>query len=232
MANEGNAYLGSERAQHGVNDYSADDFHIQQALNELSTATLVKIVKAPYDENGNDITPGDPVPIGYIDVLPLVNQLDGYGNPTQHQTVHRLKYHRYQGGYGAFITDPKIGDVGKMVVADRDTSVVRKTGTQGNPGSRRKFDKADGTYFGQAVAGAPTQYFSWLSQGFKLVDAFGNTLLGTNKGVYINGALITLAGDVIAKNGVSLENHTHPQPPDSHGDTEQDTNPPNPGTPP
>lgn len=203
------SYLGAADAGDLSSDYNAREFVIQQALAQISTATLVKIVKAPYDKNGNKIAPGTAGPIGFVDVQPLVNQLDGYGQATPHGKVFRLSYMRYQSGNGAFITDPVVGDVGKFVIADRDTSVVRATGAQANPGSRRKFDKADGTFIGCTIGGKPSQFFSFLEKGFNVTDAFGNTMIGTKDGVLINGCLIKLNGDVVTKHGTSLDLHVN-----------------------
>lgn len=212
------AYQGAQDQSSNVTHWSALSFLIQQALAQISTASVVKIVKAPYDASGNTITPGSPVAIGYVDVQPLVNQLDGYGNATPHGTVYRLSYHRNQGGNGAFISDPVSGDIGKMIIGDRDSSVVRATNAQGNPGSGRKFDKADGTYFGQTQAGAPIQYFSFTANGLNITDKNGNVISSNGSGpltitapngCVVNGVTISSSGDVIAKNGVSLENHVH-----------------------
>jgi len=227
---EDQAYKGNASSGNGGNDFNALDFMIQQALVALSTATYVQIVTPPYDASGAAIEAGTAGPIGFVDVQPLVNQLDGYGKAVPHGTVYRLKYHRYGSGSGAFIADPVKDDIGIMVVSDRDLSVVKSTEAQGNPGSRRMMDKADGTYFGCPIQGTPSQFFAWLSEGFKLVDAFGNTIIGTSNGVEINGALIDQNGDVITKKGVDLDNHTHNQGVDSHGDTEQPTDPPNTGS--
>ena len=206
MSNSG---VGAADVGTAVHEYNTRDFQIQQALASIRVAVPVEIVRAPYDANGNTIPPGTAGPIGYVDVHPLVNQLDGDGNATPHGTVYRVSYVRNQGGNGAIINDPTVGDIGQLVVHDRDTSVVRSTNAQANPGSRRKFDLADGVYHGQPQAGAPKQYLAFLEKGFNFVDAWGNTLVGTANGVVINGATITLAGDVIAKNKVSLENHVH-----------------------
>lgn len=203
------ARRGQQDAGSSPSEYNALNFMIDRRLAELSTATVVRIVKAPYDQNGNPITPGAAVAIGYVDVLPLVNQVDGNGNPTPHQTVHRLSYHRYQGGHGAFISDPVAGDIGKMVVADRDTSQVRATGEQGNPGSGRRFDKADGTFFGCTSKGQPTQYFAFLEQGFKIADSHGNVITSGATGVTINGFLIKQNGDVVTQHGTDLDTHVH-----------------------
>lgn len=205
------AYQGAQDPGSDAAEYNSHDFFVRQMVNSINTAKLVKIVRPPYDKDGNDIDPGSPVPVGYVDVLPLVNQIDGYGNATPHETVYRLSYHRYQGGIGAFISDPVKDDIGKMVIADRDTSSVRATDGQANPGSRRRFDMADGTYFGCTQGDAPNQYFSWTSTGFKIADKNGNIIIGGPSGVTINGVLITLAGDVVTKHGTDLDTHVHTQ---------------------
>lgn len=206
----GNVYIGSQDQSTTASDYNARDYHIQQRISEISTATLVQVVRAPYDSSGKAITPGSPVPVGFIDVQPLVNQVDGQNQATPHKTVYKLSYFRYESGNGAFINDPVVGDQGKMVSADRDTSGVKTTKAQGNPGSGRRFDLADGTYFGLTQSKtAPKQYFAWLASGFNLKDSFGNTMVGTAQGVLINGCLIKLNGDVVTKHGTDLDTHVH-----------------------
>jgi hypothetical protein len=204
------ADLGYADSSTNLTDHAALSFLIRQILGESSIGTVVTVVKAPYDRSGNSITPGSAVPIGFIDVQPLVNQVNGDGSANPHGTVYQLSYHRPQGGNGAFISDPVIGDQGHMLVADRDTSVVKQTNAQGNPGSNRRFDKADGTYMGATQgATAPTQWFSFLAKGFNLTDAYGNTLIGTAAGVLINGCLINQMGDVVTKHGTSLDHHVN-----------------------
>ena len=210
MSDSGNYNTGAAGPDTASSWYNALRFIVRQELARINTGVLVKIVKAPYDEQGNPIPAGSAVPIGYVDVQPLVNQIDGSGNATPHGTVYHLKYHRPQGGNGAFISDPVLGDQGKMVCADRDTSSVRATNAQANPGSRRKFDMADGTYFGSTQgSAAPTQWFAFLAKGIDCKDAWGNTLQGTENGWVLNGATITQAGDVVTKHGTSLDKHVN-----------------------
>lgn len=184
------AYEGMERPGNSSNDSNVHEFLIDRRLNDISTATLVKIVKAPYDKDGNTIPAGTPGVPGFVDVVPLVNQLDGYGNSIPHDTVFRLAYHRFEGGAGAIICDPGEGDIGKMVVADRDTSSVRRTGEQSDPGSRRKFSKADGTFFGKTQSKTPpNQYVTFTANGVIIADKNGNKI------EMMNG-LITITGNV------------------------------------
>lgn len=220
-------YLGTQDQGTDASEYNARTYHIQQEINKVNTATLVKIVRAPYDKDGKDIDPGSVVPVGYVDVQPLVNQLDGRGQATPHGTVYRLSYHRFQGGLNAIIADPAKDDIGKMVVADRDTSSVRATNDVANPGSRRKFDKADGTFFGSTQQKVkPEQYVAFTKDGMILrdksnnkvtldptgihmADKFGNTFTMKADGVFINGAKITIEGDVVTAHGTSLDHHVN-----------------------
>lgn len=213
------AYQGAQDQGTNGTDFNSLVFLIHQELAKISTASVVKIVKGPYDKDGNDIPPGAVGAIGYVDVQPLVNQIDGYGNAMPHGTVHRLSYHRSQGGGNAVINDPKVGDIGKMVVGDRDSSVVRATNAQGNPGSRRKLDKADGTYMGTTQAGDPTQWFTFTADGIEIHDKNDNVIVMGPDGVKINGALINKEGDVLTKRGVSLDHHIHDGVQPGGGDT-------------
>lgn len=203
------AWSGPQDPGSTVSQYNAHQFHIDQTNSQQRTATRVKIVRGPYDANGNDIPPGTAGAIGFIDIQPLVNQTDGNGNATPHGTVYKVIYHRYQSGGGAFIADPETGDIGTFVADDRDTSVVDATSAAANPGSGSTSSLSYGTYYGSTRAGAPSQWFSWTPTGFHIQDKNGNTIVGGPGGVTINGCLITPAGDVVTKKGTDLDNHVH-----------------------
>jgi hypothetical protein len=223
----GGTFFGNATPGDFANIYSALDFMISQRLARISTATYCEVVRGAYGADENDIEPGTVGPIGFVDVQPLVNQLDPSDQATPHAPVYGVCYYRNQTANGAFINDPAIGDIGKLVASDRDVSVVKATGAQASPGSRRKFAKEDGTFFPCVIAGAPTQWFAWLDKGFNITDAFGNTIIGTENGVLINGTLVKLNGDIITKHGVDVDMHTHNQPNDSAGDSEMPTLAPN-----
>lgn len=207
------AYQGAQDQSSAATLYSSLVFLIHQELAKLSTSIPVKVTRAPYDKDGNALTPGAAVPIGFVDVQPMVNQLDGYGNATPHGTVHRLSYHRPQSGNGSVIADPVVGDVGKMIVADRDTSSVRATGKVSNPGSRRKFDKADGTYVGSQQGpydkdGNPVAPAQWLTfndgKSMTWHDQSANTIVTDDTGVTITdkwGNVIKMASGLIKITG-------------------------------
>jgi hypothetical protein len=144
-------------------EYNNIIFAVQQAISKLQTATLVRIETCTND--------GDLSPVGLVDVTPLVNQIDGSGNPTPHVTVYGLPYLRMQGGTSAIIIDPKPGDIGVAVFASRDVSKVKSTKAQANPGSFRSYDFADGLYLGGMLNAAPTQYIRFGNDGITIVAA-------------------------------------------------------------
>lgn len=207
-------------------EYNAIEFVVRQVLSKMRTALRVKVIRGPYDKDGRDIPVGTIGAIGFVDVQPLVNQIDGRNQATPHGVVYRLSYHRYQSGYGAIIADPKAGDIGHIVAGDRDASSVISTGSQANPGSRRTYDMADGMYHGQVQAGAPEQYLTYLENGLrledkngnkiefgeggiKITDKNGNVIDMNSGGIFANGAKIGMDGDVTTKHGTSLDHHVN-----------------------
>lgn len=131
-------------------DYSRLAFVFTQLLRGKAFATIVSVQACSND--------GGIVPVGTVDVLPLVNQVDGAGNPTPHTTIYGLPYTRVQGGDNAVIIDPAVGDLGIAVFASRDISNVVATKAQAGPGSNRICDYADGMYIGGLLNGTPVNY--------------------------------------------------------------------------
>lgn len=173
-------------------------FLVQQALLKVQTATLVRIESCTNN--------GGLEPVGFVDVTPLVNQIDGKGNATPHVTIYNVPYLRIQGGANAIIIDPQAGDVGVCVFASRDITKVKSTKKQANPGSWRQYSFADGLYLGGMLNGTPSQYIQFNNSGVTITAP----LVTINGNVQVNGAIVA-TGDVTGQ-GTSL--HTH-----KHGDT-------------
>jgi len=165
-------YAGQARAAEGGDEYGALMFVIGQALARLSTATLVRVVSVT--------NAGGVEPVGFVDVQPLVNQLDGAGNATPHAVLHQLPYFRLQGGTDAVILDPKVDDVGIAVFASRDISAVKSSKGQANPGSWRSHDMADGLYVGGLLNGTPVQYVQFTAGGINVVSPSKVTVQAPN----------------------------------------------------
>jgi hypothetical protein len=157
-----NGYLGQERQDSGTSEYNAQSFLVWQILRSISGARLVEVIGVT---NAGDVSP-----VGFVDVQPLVNQLDGYNNATPHGTIFHLPYFRLQGGANAVILDPQKGDIGVAIIEDRDISSVKANKAQANPGSKRIFDMADGLYIGGFLNGPPTQYIAFSASGISVVS--------------------------------------------------------------
>lgn len=214
--------LGALKPQSTWGEYNNIIFAVQQAINKLQTATLVRIEACTND--------GDLSPVGSVDVTPLVNQIDGSGAATPHVTVYGLPYLRIQGGSSALVIDPQPGDIGIAVFASRDIGKVKATKAQANPGSYRTYDFSDGLYLGGVLNGTPQQYVRFTSGGVEIVSPQSITLkaqniviegdLSQSGGDVTMGQKLTVMGDVIGE-GVSLKNHVHTSAPSG-----QPTSPP------
>lgn len=142
-------------------DYNAHLFVIEQAISKLQTATVVRVESCTNS--------GGLSAFGFVDVTPLVAQVDGSGKLTPHVTLYGIPYLRLQGGANAVICDPVKGDIGIAVFASRDISSVKSTQGPSGPGSGRSYDFADGMYLGGILNAAPTQYLRFSSTGVEIV---------------------------------------------------------------
>jgi len=187
-----NAAIGQADLDDFTHQSNMWQFIMRQLIARISTMKLVQ-VKAV---NGGGA--GAVAAAGTVNVMPLVNQIDGNGNSTPHGIVNGIPWWRLQGGTGAVICDPKVGDLGMVLCADRDSSSVIRTKAQANPGSRRKYDLADGIYVGSILGMTPTQYLDFVDAGgIKLVDSLGNQVVMSGSGI----ALTPKSGQPINLNG-------------------------------
>ncbi|CAG4888016.1 Gp138 family membrane-puncturing spike protein [Paraburkholderia saeva] len=168
MPNDQLGYRGAADATSGGSPFNENLFLIHSVLAMLSTAKLVRVEAVT---NAGDLSP-----VGFVDVLPLVNQLDGEDNAVPHGVVHNIPYFRLQGGTNAVILDPQIGDIGLCIFADRDISAVKNAKEVANPGSKRRFDMADGLYLGGYLNGVPVQYIRFSAAGVDVVSPTKITL--------------------------------------------------------
>ena len=141
-------------------------FVVEQALANVQTATIVKVIACSND--------GGLSPVGTVDVQILANQVSvGAGGQmvgTPHLTMYGLPYLRVQGGANAIIIDPHPGDIGIAVFASRDITNVKSTKAQANPGSFRTHDFSDGMYLGGLLNEVPTQYIQFSETGIAITS--------------------------------------------------------------
>ena len=196
----------------GATEYQTWQFMIMQRLLRAQTITLVQ-VKAVY---GGGTEAG-----GTVDVLPLVDQVDGAGNAIPNQKLFNRPFMRAQGGQSAFIVDPEEGDIGVMVFGSRDLSAALASGQEGPPASLREFNYADGLYLLSIPRVAATTYIQISSAGIVMRASTVN----------INGATISSSGIITDGDGIVSNTHVHPgqgslEAPSSGGPVTGDTGPP------
>lgn len=188
-------YTGVQQPGDGAGDFGAQSFLIRQILSRVNTSTLVKVVSVT---NAGGLSA-----VGFVDVQPLVNQVDGANNSAPQGILRKLPYFRIQGGTDAIIIDPKVGDIGIAVFASRDISTVKNTKKQANPGSGAQFSMSDGLYLGGVLNGVPAQYVQFTPTGINVVSPTKVTI--TAPGITLNGP-VTVNGSVSATGTVTAPN--------------------------
>jgi len=164
------------------NDFNILSFIVQSMLSKVNVATIVQ-VKAVH-------TTGRVAPVGMVDVVPLVDLIDGSGVAWPHTTIFNVPFMRIQGGANAVICDPQVGDVGFCVFADRDLSSTKASGAAAPPASARRFSFSDALYIGGWMSKTAPQHYI-------VVDDTGVKIEG--------GPLIELDGTDIQINMSTLE---------------------------
>jgi hypothetical protein len=184
-------YLGTMDVGSLSHEYNLLSFIVQQHIGQMATIELVQ-VKAVHG--------GGVAPTGTVDVQPMVNQIDGAGNPTPHGVIYGVPYFRIQGGTTAVINDPLVGDIGLCAFSSRDISKVKSTGAVANPGSFARFDWADGLYFGAFLGKAPTSYVQTTSAAINIVNPTKveidapSAVINASGSAVINSPSVTLGG--------------------------------------
>lgn len=202
--------------------FNAISFLVNQAMNGNWTVTLGQV---------KSVTGGGVSGPATVNVQPMVNMVDGYGNATPHGIINNLPAFRLQGGTNGIVVDPVVGDIGIVAFASRDISSVIKNKAPANPGSLRTFDPADGIYIGGLLGAELKQYLSFTDTGVNLVDSFGNSYASTSSGVTVtdvtgnvistgsggialtpkSGLPVTVTGNLIVTGNMQLEGNIESQ---------------------
>ena len=153
-------YTGVREPPDVLDQFLAHSFLIERMIDRLATTALVKVTGVT---NAGAVTP-----VGFVDIQPMVNEVDGSGKPTQHSVIHNVPYFRLQGGTDAVILDPKVGDIGIAVFCSRDSSIAKRAKAVSNPGSARRYDWADALYIGGVLNGVPAQFVRFSADGVEV----------------------------------------------------------------
>lgn len=210
-------------------EFERVSFHNERDLANVRGLMPVKVVKVYKIDGKTAKTQGAVEEAGFVDVQPLISQVDGKGVKQDHVTIYHIPYTRHYGGNAAIIMDPTIGDVGFIKVADRDISSFKDAYAQGStvstytPNSRRRHDFADSIYIGGILSKVPKQYLTCKADGSVVIgDAAGSTItldgkggitLTPAKGIVTVKGQVQATGDVTAGSGggdsVELQQHIH-----------------------
>lgn len=181
-------YVGEMNTHSFGSDFAAISFIVDQLVSRNAHVTWAKVVS---------VTGGGVGASPVVSVQPLANMLNGQGQPTPHGVLYGLPAVRWQGGASAIIMDPTPGDIGLVLFADRDMSSVKATKAQANPGSRRRFDMADGVYLGGILNTAPTQYIQMTPAGINIVAPSVGTTGNLSAGNGITCSFTTSTGQTV-----------------------------------
>ncbi len=139
---------GNRKISSGSTPYNQLDFFVQNLIKAtVNTALPVKVVNVYSNGVGKT---------GYVDIIPLTQSYDGFGNAILAQTIFKVPYCRIQGGIASLIIDPVVGDIGIAVFAQQDITNISNTPQK--PFSKRCFSMADALYIGGILNQEPTIY--------------------------------------------------------------------------
>lgn len=116
-----------------TNDYNKLQFIIRQSVLGLIDTCFVGIVQT-VNENFT------------VDVLPIVNGVDGDGNSVERSVVYNIPYLRYQGGECSVDIIPSVGDIGLICITKEDSSSAIESKSSSVPPSDKKYNKSNGLY--------------------------------------------------------------------------------------
>lgn len=193
------ALRSNQRYASAGSDFNAISFLVERFIKDnVNTAIPVKVTKVmPRGENSGGGGGGDdddfpqPAPVGYVQAVPLVCPFESGMGPEKKRlapaTIPKMPYFRLQGGEGAVVLDPKVGDIGIAIFAQQDISrlfnaddsdnTVGGGGSDGDqdaseqeaqpvlPGSFRTFDMSDGLYIGGILNKRPRAWVEFAGEG-------------------------------------------------------------------
>ena len=139
---------------------------------------------------------------GVLTVVPLVNDVDVSGRVIANQNVYQIPYLRLQAGNSAVKMEPRPGDIGLVVICDKDTTNARETRAEGPAPTQRHHSYSDAMYI-TAIAsmnGEPTEFAEFTGSGINIKSP------GV---VNINGLKILANGKLQLVDGSIVDGHDH-----------------------
>lgn len=199
------ALKGNRKLNSSIGEFNTLSFLIEQQIKGINTCELVRVVAVNQDST--------------VDVLPLLNQIDGNEQAIAQSTLYNIPFSRLQAGQNGLIIDPEIGDIGLCCYCQRDISSIKTSKKQSNPLSKRYFSPSDGIYVASIASlnNTPTRFIHFKQDGIEIngienvtVNATNTTINSTstlNGDLTVNGQ-ITATGDILS-GAISLITHVH-----------------------
>lgn len=176
-------------------------FMVRQMMAGASHVAVV-VVKGV---TANSVSGAPPL----VNVQPMVAMVDQTGTATPHGVIYNIPTMRFQAGVSAFICNPKVGDIGAVICADRDISSAIANQAPANPGSYRRFDWADALYVCSiASVAATTSIEVDDTDGVTITTPQNVTVNAASGSVTINAAAVSLGGTggpAVARIGDSVD---------------------------
>ena len=180
--------------QLGVTDANSDfnvlNFIVSQAFAKARTVTPVKVIAAKAGGASDQWT---------VNVQPLVNLVDGRMNPQAHGTIYNVPVANLSGSNGSVSIAPAAGDLGLILVCDRDISSAYAAKGIANPGSRRMHDLSDSIYIGGFGAMNTSAHQVLIASAGITINSTKAVTINAPDGVTVNaagGATVNAAGGV------------------------------------
>jgi phage gp45-like len=138
-----------------------------------------------------------------IDVKPLVCRADPYNNSISNSVVYGVTYLRWQCGGSAIIMDPVAGDIGLLLVTDRDSSAVRLSRLEAQPTTKETHSRSDGVYLGGLLNMNPTQFIELKNGSINITTpdsvniSCKDAIINATEGITLDTPLAKFTGDII-----------------------------------
>lgn len=167
-------------ADQRLDGYQSLLFLINSVVNNINTAELVRVIAVDEEKK-------------QIDVIPIVAKPDSEGQKIEPSPIYGIKYIEWQYGTNAIIATPVINDIGLMVVCTKDVSSIES----GLVGSYRRYNLADGIYFG-GLCGfnqTPTQFIKFDENGIEITSPTALTVNAQTMTVNAQKSATVIAGE-------------------------------------
>lgn len=121
--------------------------------NCVNTIDLVRVVEVNQDK---------------VNVVPAVDKINQNGERIPSSIIYNAQVFRYQSGTNGIIIDPKVGDIGLLLVCKRDISNVA-SGIVGDP---EEMNYGNGIYLGGVLGlnQTPTEFIEFTDNGINITS--------------------------------------------------------------